>query len=545
MIPLGWIHGRAYQRKAARELASGRRAGLWAAAGIGKTACALFALALADIEAPVLIITRAIGRHAWPRDASWALGPNYPVGILWGGAKRNNSGYHSDNTYTDLELLLSENYACVMNYDILGQRMRSLLAVPWKAIIFDEAHSLKGGYAPPQKHRDGSLVRRRWHWAKELAVACQRRCGTVWQLTATPVRDRRRDLWSQLDLVLPGRILSTDQSWRRLKAINKARAGQGKPWLAHRSLYKTTDGFVSFPGPFGASLVYGELEHPESQASCFLRRYCGCIQGAFGLVHDEETMSEELAERLNLYFIRLRRQDVAAELPPVSRDARVIDPVGKVPRHYMGGGIEQALARAAYQKMPAAMDLIGDHVTEGDRVVVVTTRRRLAHETHAAVCTAATKLPPAVRRELEISIVTGEDEVRKRVAILDDFNKGKGPGILVATMDCMSESVDLHFVNAVVCLALPYTPGQIDQFEGRFARLGGVPVIIYYLIADGSIDMKIRDILLPKLSDLRTLRTDTAHAADAARTLLNLHDEEKVIAELRSFLKSVGEFEEE
>ncbi len=81
------------------------------------------------------------------------------------------------------------------------------------------------------------------------------------------------------------------------------------------------------------------------------------------VVHDRETNSDELAWKLSKYFVKLSRADVAAELPPIQRDAKVVDPINKgMPRSFMGGGIEQAIARAAWGKTTSAMELMLEHV---------------------------------------------------------------------------------------------------------------------------------------------------------------------------------------
>ena len=80
--------------------------GLWLAPGLGKTAAALAAFAH-DPRTPVLILTRAIGRHVWARDAAWVLGPEWPVAVVWGGKRYSKAGVHRDGTFTDLGAALS------------------------------------------------------------------------------------------------------------------------------------------------------------------------------------------------------------------------------------------------------------------------------------------------------------------------------------------------------------------------------------------------------------------------------------------------------
>jgi SNF2 family DNA or RNA helicase len=56
---------------------------------------------------------------------------------------------------------------------------------------------------------------------------------------------------------------------------------------------------------------------------------------------------------------------------------------------------------------------------------------------------------------------------------------------------------------------LPFTPGQVVQWEGRVARLGQKrPELIEYLIAEGTVDERVAGILLEKLPAVQTVAKD-------------------------------------
>ena len=67
----GWDRLFAWQREGAAALASGAVRGLWWGTGLGKTSTALAAIGLRERDGPALVVTRAIGREAWARDAGW------------------------------------------------------------------------------------------------------------------------------------------------------------------------------------------------------------------------------------------------------------------------------------------------------------------------------------------------------------------------------------------------------------------------------------------------------------------------------------------
>jgi hypothetical protein len=495
---LGWERLRGYQKRAVDELVNGGKVGLWVGAGLGKTSSILAALHAADIPPPWLFVTRAIGRHAFPRDAAWTLGPDYVPGVLWAGKQRSKEGVHRNGTYTDLEILMSERLACVTNYDILGKRLEELLEYPWNALVLDEAHAVKGGYQRVEKKGDGTPHLTRYHHARTLVRNVQFRRGIVWEMTATPIRNRRIDLWAQLDFVLPGE--------------------------------------------FGPAVDWYEAEHrvEHSRAKSFARRFCDANTnnewGAIDLTGQSRT--EELNHRCRKHFVIITRDEIAHELPKRQRDVSVV-PVDRTTRRYLGGGVEEALARAALAKLPLALELMASYLEDGGKVLLSVNRKSLVGEVALAASQYidSSKVSRKVRERCGVESTSGDEPIMPRVEKLTKFNMRDGMGVMVATMDSMSESIDLHYVDAAIVVMLPYAPGTIDQFEGRFARLGGKPCTIHYLVAEETVDERIRELLLDKLGDIVDVGTDTAGIETARDDLRDCYNEEKILADLNAWLE--------
>jgi SNF2 family DNA or RNA helicase len=84
-----------------------------------------------------------------------------------------------------------------------------------------------------------------------------------------------------------------------------------------------------------------------------------------------------------------------------------------------------------------------------------------------------------------------------------------GPAVLVGTGDAWGEGVNLQDTDLLLIAMLPYTPGQIVQWEGRVARHGQKrPVMIQYLVAEHTVDEHVAGILLEKLPAVEKVSQD-------------------------------------
>jgi superfamily II DNA or RNA helicase len=477
----GWEKARPYQRDAAVALAAGKKRGLWHSTGVGKTISTLLAMALVD-RWPVLVVTKAIGRHVWERDAKWAL-DNISVSTMWAGSKRSKDGRHRDGTYSGLAAALEDGQIVVVNYEVLKTRYKELRNVAWAGLVLDEAHSVKQGYQPPLKYEDtGKAKWRTFEAALYLSRDVRRNGGYVWELTATPIRDRLRDLWGQLIIV--------DQStlWR---------------WD-------------------------------------WLQKYCGAHPGQYGWVTEETNKANlpELKARLAQLFSVIKRSTVADQMPRIQRDVRTVN--GKISWRYLGGGIETAIDQAAEQKAEHVVELALEYLGNGEKVVAVTNRKRLAGKLTGMIQEAARKnVPPKYRRDMMVQMVTGDTAVKPRRALLDAYQDHKGAACIIATADCMMESIDLHQSDGLIFCAIPYTPYALVQMEGRVARIGGKPCTIHYLVAENSIDVELKERLLSKLDTVERADADTQGAAGAVDAFNNRVNGDEVIAGLRDWLSSL------
>jgi len=292
--------------------------------------------------------------------------------------------------------------------------------------------------------------------ATRLARAASRRLAT----TATPIPDRVRDLWGQLDLLEPF------------------------AWGNYRS---------------------------------YAFRYCDAKPGTYGGLDDRgESNLPELDERLAMVMHTVPVAVARASLPPKRRQTWYIAPSEQVAP--TGGWkrvikaatargasalLEVRLAMAASSKRRAVVQRIGEHMESGHKVVVFTARKRDADE----IAEAAGKIRGKGAPTGGVWCGHGAHAQADRRAMLEAYRASEGSCVLVGTGEAWGTGIDgLQCTDAAIFALLPYTPGQLDQWEGRFTRHGqDRPVTVYYPIAEGTADEHLASILLDKLPAVEAL----------------------------------------
>jgi len=479
----GWFKAWPAQQSAVKALSNGTARGLWACTAMGKTAVLLFAWTNVGAPRPLLIVTKAMGRDVFGRDAIWALGRDYIPAILTAGSTQPPGvhQFYGRRLYTSLAVALSEATAVVVNYEILQRRFDELRTIPWRAMFLDEIHEIKGATRPAKK-RDGSYHHKRYHRCRALADGVRGLDGPVWSATATPLMNRRVDLYAQIDVIAPGALGSHYQ---------------------------------------------------------FIKRFCAGKMNDWGGLDDQGTSNtQEFYQRIDPIFHVVRREDIEDQLPPLRRDVRYVPFDSKSFRH-LGGGVETALDRAASMKMGAVRDLCLQYLSEGLKVVTVTTRQRLAHKI-ALELTAKQfikKLPRKMREQLSVRCVTGETPTVKRVADIQQYNETpKGPAVMSASLKAIRDSVDIQQTDIILIVGLPTEPGALLQLEGRFSRPGGRPTLIIYLIAERTLDEAYKVMVIDKFADAVTLGAETQGKGGVHDALAGKLADKEVIDQLAAAL---------
>jgi hypothetical protein len=164
---------------------------VWSA-GSGKTLGAIV-WSLAAGNRLTVVCTKSGIRPTWNREIE-----TYTTGVYW----KVLTGERPE----PIELPTDRPSILVVGYDTLPAWIDVLTRLRPPSLVFDEIHLLKSHKRwRPEVGDDGvklrfSLLDNRSAAAYRLARIAKRRLGT----TATPVTDRVRDLWAELDLIHPG-----------------------------------------------------------------------------------------------------------------------------------------------------------------------------------------------------------------------------------------------------------------------------------------------------------------------------------------------------
>lgn len=229
----------------------------------------------------------------------------------------------------------------------------------------------------------------------------------------------------------------------------------------------------------------------------FYKRHCAAFQeriSAERVVWNTKGASDlpELQRRLSFFMLRRTKDDVGMQLPPRTRQIIEVD----VERRFQlsmaialqnDESLRRALDMAADGKLPDVASLVLGHAVEGNKIVVGTWRKVVAEA-----------IADSLRgQNVDAHVIHGDIPEKKRKAIIE-----AKPTVVCATLDSMGMGLDLSYANIGVCAELPYVPSKLVQWEGRMHRFRQKrPTLFQYVIARGTADEIIRDIIIRKMND--------------------------------------------
>jgi hypothetical protein len=328
----------------------------------------------------------------------------------------------------------------------------------------------------------------------EISRASYRRLG----LSATPVRNLVKNLWAQLDLIEP-------MAW----------------------------------GPF----------YKEGQSS-FTGRYCAARPGVYGGIDASGTANlDELWDRVSIMADQVSYATTHKGLPPKRRLVTFVPVADQVratgfqkdfKAAAKGGAtamLEMKLMEAAARKRKYLKEVVDDALSAGQKVVVFTGRRQDCDSLGEELGVVARKY------DAKIWVGHGGHSSAERDQMMRDYMAYDGASVLVGTGDAWGEGMNLQRTDLHLIAMLPYTPGQVIQWEGRTARLGqDRPVMIQYLIAEGTVDEHVSDILIRKLPAVENMVGDESVDGFSGQ-LMGADHEDEIMDSILNLMggKDVGE----
>ena len=442
---------------------------LWWACGSGKTLAACLYLVSLPRATKKLVVTRAPARRQWFVQMTQYTDIRPAV----------QTGYNAYPIDPEVECV-------IVSWEMLPYWLDTVKAWVGRdsfAVVWDEIHK---GKAWKRREKfvtaDGS-VGHRWMTNRAAASARLAQFATYRMgLTATPIRDRRSDLWAQLDLVQPGKHMS---NWN---------------WV-----HKFCD---AKPAPYGGIDTKGKSN-------------CG-----------------ELKEQLNSLVHVVSYAEMSQQLPPKRRQlvylphTELANPRGfvteykKAAKQGPSAQFEVSINWAAATKRPWIKETVKDLAESGQKVTVFTGRRKDSEMLAKAIRSAVGKGVPVWSGH-------GGNSLDERQRMVEEYASTTGAGVLVGTHDAFGEAIDgLQNTDTAIFALLPWTPGQVTQAEGRFSRHGSDrPVLIMYVIAEGTVDERVADVLLAKLEDVSQTLADE-EAGELVDTLAGKHNEDEILAEI-------------
>lgn len=387
---------------------------------------------------PLIIVAPLSTRAVW---LGWIrrLWPEAKIGIITGKKFKPE--------------VLTQNDIVFGHYDVIS-RWQTLLDIG--TLVLDEVHALSN----PRADRTNA------------AVLLASRAKHVIAMTGTPIYTLPPNLWSILNLVVPG-------AW---------------------------GSYFDFAQRYGA---------PEP--------------GSHGWRYTGLSNEMELKARLSDVMLRRRWRDCHSDLPPITRSVVVAD-LNQTERNRLDVLAAKLKERsntaghlASYRQQVSAIKLktvareAERILANGQPVVIWTWHREYADQIAEAIMDGHGR--PAL-------VIHGDIVAHERDRRMQVWREMKEPGALIATMAVAGAGIDLSHARITIFAEIDYTPLMLGQAEMRtFAP--DRPMDVIFVVANHFVDQRIVRALVSKLSASDPLGVGAAvDAIDALREAVLGKEEE-------------------
>jgi len=258
----------------------------------------------------------------------------------------------------------------------------------------------------------------------------------------------------------------------------------------------------------------------------FRRRYCNAIPNEFapsGIVYKGLRIdrSEELRRRLEPIMFRVRKSDIADQLPPLTISMRYVKPKRSKLDWDDESSFESLLQLNSSTKVDTAIDLIDGCIAGGERRFVVFTYLR---DTAGLVGDRLRALG------LEVEVVTGAIPADARHTAIERVRTAKGPSALVCNIDAIGVSLDFTFAQTSVFVEQHWRPGSTLQAIGRLQRLSSKHAAqCIFIVCEGSKEQRQAETFCRKQSDLNAILPAGRDEKSAVEALNRVESDDDIL----------------
>lgn len=417
--------------------------------GLGKTVLALTWLRLHPEIRPAIVVCPASIKINWAREASRWLDKSDRVQIISG--KPNGNTKPSGNVI-------------IINYDILsdetgpdptnkGRRIpisygwwKYLRIIKPKALVLDESQFLKNHKA------------QRTQAVQDLA----RGVPHVLAMSGTPILNRPIEFYNTIKLIRPELFPSGWDFTQRFCARHNTGfgtdvSGASNTQELHRIL---TDTIMS---------------------RCLKKDVLHDLPAKIRSVLPLEITNRKEYNEATADFLGWLERKEGAEAADRAAGAEALVAIGK---------LKQLAARG---KIKAAKAWISDIIDSGEKLILFAVHHWVVDE---------------IMKEFKAQAVqlTGKETQVQRQAAVDTFQNDDKVRLFVGNIQAAGVGITLTAATQVAFLELGWQPGAHDQAEDRAHRIGqGMVVNIYYLVAEGTIEEDIAQLIDEKRTTLASV----------------------------------------
>lgn len=234
--------------------------------------------------------------------------------------------------------------------------------------------------------------------------------------------------------------------------------------------------------------------------------YCGAYQNQWGGKENRgATRLDELKLRLQYVMLRRTKEDVSAELPPMTRQIRWVPVTKEAKVATEAAALKQIpFAEALKATLGAKMDAAMEAAKSAGKFLLFTWMKAHAEQMYQELLSDG----------YDVELITGDITHAEREAAIQRAQQ-RGASV-VASIDSSNAGIDglQHVADTVVFHHLDYVPIKMAQAEARLHRIGQKnPVTVIYIAMEDSADVFVVSTVIDKLDQWRASMGNDSTAA--------------------------------